>query len=102
MLKKISDLLRDNRLEKLNPDSDEFLAMHATILHSKPMMKHVFEEFYDKCLSIDKKYFTQNNPKRIEIGAGVSFIKEREASVITTDIKSATNLDMVEIGRAHV
>lgn len=95
MFKQISRSLRDKRLENLNPDSSEFLAMHRTILKSKPMMKHVFEEFYDKCLEIDKKEFTQSVQKRIEIGAGVSFIKERNSDVITTDLKNAPHLDLV-------
>lgn len=95
MLKKLRKLVADDRLLNLDPDSDEFLSVHHAILESKPMMKHVFEELYDTCLALDKRFFTQRNQKRVEIGAGVSFIKERDATVITSDIKSAPNLDMV-------
>ncbi len=95
LLKKIRAYLQEPRLVGVDPDSEEMLAIHSKVLYEKPMMKGVFSEFYDTCVSLDKKHFATSKGKRIEIGAGVSFFKKKYPEIISTDIKKAENLDMV-------
>ena len=91
----IRDYLQEPRLKGINPDSDEMLAIHSKVLYEKPMMREVFSEFYDACLTADEKYFKLGSGKSIEIGAGVSFFKKQYPHIISTDVKKADNLDMV-------
>ncbi len=91
----VRNFLRDPRLIGVNPDSDELLTVHGTILREKQMMNGVFSEFYDTCIRLDKKFFAPTAGKRIEIGAGVSFFKQRYPEIVSTDVKKADNLDLV-------
>ncbi len=92
---KIRTYLQEPRLKGVDPDSDEMLAIHSKVLYEKSMMRDVFSEFYDTCINLDKKYFSQTKSKKIEIGAGVSFFKKKYPEIIATDVKKAANLDMV-------
>ena len=95
LFKKIRTWLQEPRLIGVNPDSEEMLQIHSKVLYEKPMMKEVFSEFYDTCIQLDNKYFSQTKAKRVEIGAGVSFFKKKYPEIVSTDIKKAENLDMV-------
>ena len=92
---KLRTYLQEPRLIGVDLDSDEMLAIHSKVLYEKPMMKGVFSEFYDTCISLDEKHFSNSKGKRVEIGAGVSFFKKKYPEIISTDIKKAENLDMV-------
>ncbi len=94
LLKNIIRNLADPRLKDVDVDSDELVKVHRQIMLEKPIMNHVFREFYDACINFDKKYFNGNG-QRIEIGAGVSFFKDIYPEIISTDIKKADNLDKV-------
>jgi SAM-dependent methyltransferase len=91
----LRDLLREPRLAGVDLDSDELLTVHRQVLQEKPMMNEVFGEFYDLCLQLDRAHFGDAVGHQVEIGAGVSFFKQRHPGIISTDIKSAPNLDMV-------
>ncbi len=93
--KKIRTFLREPRLNGIDPDSEVLVTIHSKILYEKPMMKGVFAEFYDTCIRLDNKYFSNSSGKRVEIGAGVSFFKKKYPEILSTDIKKAENLDMV-------
>jgi SAM-dependent methyltransferase len=67
---------------------------HRDILSKKKIMKEIFREFYDRIRNLDLKYFSGVGA-RIEIGAGVSFMRETYPDVQVTDIKSAPHLDCV-------
>ncbi len=95
IFEKVRKYFQEPRLKGINPDSDEMIAVHSRILSEKPMMRNVFTEFYNSCISLDKKYFGQSKGKRVEIGAGVSFFKKKFPEILSTDIKKAENLDMV-------
>ncbi|MGZ4048076.1 MAG: hypothetical protein ACXVNN_01870, partial [Bacteroidia bacterium] len=68
LFKKIRTALQEPRLIGVDPDSEEMLAIHSKVLYEKPMMRDVFSEFYDTCISLDKKYFGVSKAKRVEIG----------------------------------
>ena len=92
ILRIISKYLVDPRLKGINVNSNKLLEVHNIILQEKPIMRNVFKRFYTVCRSLDEKYFTgQGN--RIEIGSGVSFIKELYPDIVTSDIKESQNID---------
>jgi SAM-dependent methyltransferase len=93
MIEKIKDLLTHPKIKGLDVNSSEIVDVSREILHSKKMFKQVITEFYNTCYNADKKYFTQEG-KKLEIGAGVSFIKEIYLEVITSDIKKTSHLDL--------
>ena len=95
LFKKLRTWLQEPRLIGVDPDSERMLEIHSKVLYEKPMMRDVFSEFYDACIQLDEKYFSDSKAKRVEIGAGVSFFKKKYPEIISTDIKKAENLDMV-------
>ena len=95
LFKKLRTWLQEPRLIGVDPDSERMLEIHSKVLYEKPMMRYVFSEFYDACIQLDEKYFSDSKAKRVEIGAGVSFFKKKYPEIISTDIKKAENLDMV-------
>ena len=94
MFKKLIKLYEDPRLKNVDYDSDDLLKIHGTILEEKKAMNNVFSHFYNRCMDLDEKMFTGIG-KRIEIGAGVSFMKKIYPDVIVTDVKRADHLDGV-------
>jgi len=95
LFKKLRTWLQEPRLIGVDPDSEKMLEIHSKVLYEKPIMRDVFSEFYDACIRLDEKYFSDSKAKRVEIGAGVSFFKKKYPDIISTDIKKAENLDMV-------
>jgi SAM-dependent methyltransferase len=88
----ISSMLKDRRLISVDYNSDELLKIHSTILNEKKMIREVFHEFYNICIALDKKYFIGDG-QRIELGAGVGFVKSIYPEIITTDVKKSENID---------
>lgn len=86
--------LSEPRLQSVDVDSDALIDVHREILAGKPMMLGVFREFYDQCMSIDRRYFTGEG-SRVEVGAGVSLFKQYYPEVTATDIKPSPYLDDV-------
>ena len=76
LFKKLRTWLQEPRLIGVDPDSERMLEIHSKVLYEKPMMRDVFSEFYDACIQLDEKYFSDSKAKRVEIGAGVSFFKK--------------------------
>jgi SAM-dependent methyltransferase len=87
-------LLAEPRLEHVDINSDQLLDIHRQILMEKPMMRNVFREFYNMCISKDNRCFTAEG-SRVELGAGVSFFKELHPEIVSTDIKSSPWLDRI-------
>lgn len=90
----VRDLLSEPRLRGMDPDSDDFVAVHRRILGEKPMMRQVFREFYDSIVALDEKYF-RGDGKRLEIGAGATIFKQFHPNIVSSDIKRASHLDLV-------
>lgn len=84
--------LRDPRLENVDINSSDLIKTHLTILNEKAMLQAVFQEFYDTCINLDKRFF-QGQGSAIEIGAGTSFFKKSYPHVISTDIMPSVHLD---------
>lgn len=90
----IRSWLSEPRLQSVDVDSEVLLDVHREILAGKPMMRGVFQEFYDTCIRLDQRHFTGQG-SRIEIGAGVSLFKHFYPDIIATDIKPSPYLDEV-------
>lgn len=90
----ISDLIREPLLRNINIDGPERIAAHRQILESKALMRDVCREIYSLCAGLDERCLTGCGP-RVELGAGVSFIKEFFSDVIVTDVVPAPHLDAV-------
>ncbi|WP_324170929.1 methyltransferase domain-containing protein [Sulfurimonas sp.] len=95
----ISSLIRnfvlDDRIKNIDRDSSDLLRIHLEIIKSKKMINNIFEEFYNLCAIYKNKYFINSNKKVIELGSGVSFVKDKYPDVITSDIKNYKGVDLV-------
>src|SRR5688500_12889600 len=90
----LRNLLAEPRLRGIDVDSTELVALHRRILLEKPVMRDVFQEFYNSVLEADERFFTAPGA-RVELGAGSSILGDLHPHVISTDIKIAPNLAAV-------
>lgn len=88
------EFLKDPRVKGIDIDSPEILEVHRKVIADKPLMRQVFQKFYDTLISARDRYFKVPG-REIEIGAGVSFFKQSNKAVYTTDIKESPGLDGV-------
>ena len=86
--------LADPRLAGVDYDGDELAVVHRRILSEKPLMRAVFTEFYRACRKLDERHFSGAG-LRVELGAGVSLLKEVYPDVLCTDVKSTPSVDIV-------
>jgi SAM-dependent methyltransferase len=88
-------LLAAPELASVDIDSATRLDSHRAILKRKVMLKEVFQELHRVFLSLDKQYFMETGGSRIELGAGVSPIRDTDPAVVATDVVAAPDLDRV-------
>ena len=93
-MKSLIDLLRDPSVSDLEVDAENRLILHREILQRKRMLREVFLEFHDLFQRLDKQYFTAKG-MRVEIGAGVSPIRDSYPDVVATDVVYDRHLDRV-------
>jgi len=91
----IVDLLREPLLEGLDVDAPERLSVHRDILDHKIILKNVFCEFHHEMMGLDKNYFNETIGLRVELGAGVSPIRDTFSDVLATDVVASDYLDRV-------
>jgi SAM-dependent methyltransferase len=89
------NLLLEPKLQGVDLQGFERIALHAEILAQKPLIREVFKEFYDTAVSLDRVYFGSVDGARIELGAGTSLFKKYYGDVISTDVQPAPHLDAV-------
>ena len=90
----LRDWLAEPRVRAVDVDSPELIDVHREILASKPMMRSVFQDMYDMCARLDGRYF-HGEGRRVEVGAGVSFMHEAYPDVLATDIKPSAYVQQV-------
>jgi SAM-dependent methyltransferase len=78
-----------------NIDGSERLEKHAKILRQKHLLRNAFQECHQTFLALDKEFFSNNVDLRIELGAGVSPVREAFPAGLATDIVPATHFDRV-------
>lgn len=88
-------LLLEPRLRGIDLMGPQRMGLHHEILSEKKMIRAVFEEFYRTCLSLEARHFGGVTGKRVEIGAGTSFLKSLQPDIISTDLEPGPNTDMV-------
>jgi len=67
---------------------------HKKMLDKKRMLREVFDEFHYLFKKFDLKYLTGNGIE-IELGSGVSLMRDKYPKVLSTDIVDAPHLDMI-------
>jgi SAM-dependent methyltransferase len=90
----ILDLLRDPSTDNTDIDGTRRLEVHAAILARKRMLREVFAEFHHDFHRLDKQLFSATGA-RIELGAGISPMKNSYPDVLATDIVPGPNVDKV-------
>jgi len=93
-LKVIIDLLRDPVLDGIDVDGIDRLNIHRTILEKKRMLRVLFVEFHHLFRNLENRYLTGNGIK-VELGAGVSPMRDTYPEVLATDIVAASHLDKI-------
>jgi hypothetical protein len=88
-------LLSEPLITDIDIDSTERLVRHRTVLEKKPMLQAVFSEWHRCFLELDEKYFTEARGIRVELGAGVTPIRDTFPEVLATDLVPAPHLDKV-------
>jgi SAM-dependent methyltransferase len=71
------------------------MSVHRSILDKKIVLKNVFREFHCKMLDLDATYFKEVKGLRVELGAGVSPIRDTFPDVLATDVVDSKYLDRV-------
>lgn len=88
------DLLRDPLLAGIDVDSTDRLTIHLMMLKRKRMLRELFVEYHHLFRKLETQYLTGFGIK-VEIGAGVSPMRDSYPEVLATDIVGANHLDKV-------
>ena len=86
------DWLRDPLLHGMDVDGENRLALHLRILQKKHMLREVFTDFHHSFRTIEQK-FLSGEGTRVELGSGVSPMRDSYSEVLATDIVAAPHLD---------
>lgn len=90
----LADWLRDPSVKNIDVDGGDRLLVHGRMLAQKPMLKEVFTGFHHMFERLDKQ-FLSGTGERVELGAGVSPIRNSYPDVLATDIVPGPGLDRV-------
>ena len=93
-MRRLLDLLHDPLLDGMDVDGENRLKLHRKMLEKKRMLRDVFTEFHHLFRRLDRKFFSGNGIE-VELGAGVSPMRDSYAEVLATDIVYAPDLDRV-------
>jgi SAM-dependent methyltransferase len=88
------DWLRDPLLGDMDVDAENRLELHRKMLEKKRMLREVFTEFHHIFRKLEEKFLLGEGVK-VELGAGVSPMRDSYPEVLATDIVSAPHLDRV-------
>lgn len=88
------DWLRDPLLDEMDVDGENRLALHDMMLQKKRMLREVFTDFHHTFRNLELKLLSGDGAK-VELGAGVSPMRDSYPEVLATDIVAAPNLDKV-------
>jgi SAM-dependent methyltransferase len=88
------DLLRDPLLDGMDVDGENRLELHRVMLEKKPMLQQTFSEFHHLFRKFDSTFLSGNGIE-VELGAGVSPMRDSYDYVLATDIVASPHLDKV-------
>jgi SAM-dependent methyltransferase len=87
--------LRLSELAAVDINSPERLRVHADVLARKRMIREVFTEYHRLFLKLDEHYFGDARGVRVELGAGVSPVRDTFPDVLASDVMLSGKLDLV-------
>jgi len=93
-MRRLFDLLSDPLLEGMDVDGVSRLDLHRKMLAKKRMLRDVFTEFHHLFKKLDQQFFSGNGAE-VELGAGISPMRDSYPNVLATDIVDAPHLDKV-------
>jgi SAM-dependent methyltransferase len=88
------DLLRDPLLDGMDIDGESRLALHRKMLQKKRMLRTVFKDFHHIFRKLELRLLSGDGAK-VELGAGISPMRDSYSEVLATDIVAAPHLDKV-------
>jgi len=88
------DFLRDRSLDHMDVDGASRFELHQNMLEKKCMLRAVFTEFHHLFKKLDRQFLFGSGIE-MELGAGVSPMRDTYPNVLATDIVDAPNLDRV-------
>lgn len=86
------DWLRDPLLDGMDVDGEGRLPLHRKMLEKKRMLREVFTEFHHSFRRLEQRHLSGEGAK-VELGAGVSPMRDSYPEVLATDIVAAPHLD---------
>lgn len=93
-MRRLFDLLNDPLLDGMDVDGVSRLDLHRKMLEKKRMLRNVFTEFHHLFRRLDQQFFSGDGAE-VELGAGISPMRDSYPSVLATDIVDAPHLDRV-------
>jgi SAM-dependent methyltransferase len=91
-MRNLFDLLRDPLLDGMDVDGLNRLELHRKMLERKRMLREVFTEFHHLFRMLDSRFLSGKGIE-VELGAGVSPMRDSYPEVLATDIVEAPYLD---------
>jgi SAM-dependent methyltransferase len=88
------NFLRDPMLDGMDVDAASRLELHRRMLEKKRRLRDVFTEFHHLFRKLDHNFLSGKGIE-VELGAGVSPMRDSYPEVLATDIVYAPNLDRV-------
>lgn len=93
-MRQVRDFLLDPILDGMDVDGEDRLNLHRKILKKKRMLREVFTEFHHLFKKLNSQFLAGSGIE-IELGSGVSPIRDSYPEVLATDIVEARHLDKV-------
>lgn len=91
-MRRLLDFLRDPLLDGMDVDGENRLELHRKMLEKKRMLREVFTEFHHLFRALDHQFFSGKGIE-VELGSGVSPMRDSYPEVLATDIVEAPHLD---------
>ena len=90
----LRDLLRDPSVEDIDIDGSDRLVVHSQMLQRKAMLRQVFTGIHHRFDQLDRAHLGGEG-LRIELGSGISPMRDTYPDVLATDLVPAPHLDRV-------
>jgi len=90
-MRNLFDLLRDPLLDGMDVDGVNRLELHRKMLGKKRMLREVFTEFHHLFRMLDGRFLSGKGIE-VELGAGVSPMRDSYPKVLAMDVVEASYL----------
>jgi SAM-dependent methyltransferase len=93
-MRRLLDFLRDPLLDGMDVDGEKRLELHRKMLAKKRMLRGAFTEFHHLFRKLEQRFLIGKGIE-VELGAGVSPMRDSYPEVLATDIVYTPHLDRV-------